>query len=185
MPTAPQRMRALIGPADVAVASDGRVFVADSYNHCIRVISPNGIVSTFSGSPTRPTQVTGARDVASFLIPTALAVRQSGESFCHRCRRPPRNRRSRHRHGCPASGRFHSISRVRVNAKRRRHNILRSNRLMACSYGAPMVEKNATLPLTTPRNVWERYRLGGGIVAVPRKSSARIATSVCPGAQPP
>ena len=36
-------------PADVAVAPDGTLFVADSGNHCIRKISSNGNVTTLAG----------------------------------------------------------------------------------------------------------------------------------------
>jgi hypothetical protein len=36
-------------PAAVAVGADARVYVADSYNHCIRVISTDRVVWTFWG----------------------------------------------------------------------------------------------------------------------------------------
>jgi NHL repeat len=68
-------------PSDVAVANDGRIFVADSYNHCIRVISSSGIVSTFAGSPARTTQTVGAHDVASFVMPTAVRLDRNGNLF--------------------------------------------------------------------------------------------------------
>lgn len=36
-------------PADIAVGPDGTLYVADSGNHCIRVISANGTVTTLAG----------------------------------------------------------------------------------------------------------------------------------------
>jgi sugar lactone lactonase YvrE len=37
-------------PSGIAVGSDGVIFVADTRNHCIRKISPEGLVTTFAGS---------------------------------------------------------------------------------------------------------------------------------------
>ncbi len=61
-------------PSAVAVANDGRVYVADSYNHCIRVIAPDGRVSTVAGSPARTGLATGGRDAASLYMPMGLAL---------------------------------------------------------------------------------------------------------------
>lgn len=38
-------------PLDVAALPDGTVFVADTLNHCVRKITPAGVVSTLAGSP--------------------------------------------------------------------------------------------------------------------------------------
>jgi hypothetical protein len=35
--------------ADVAVGADGRVYIADTDNSCIRVVTPDGIITTFAG----------------------------------------------------------------------------------------------------------------------------------------
>ena len=59
--------------ADVAVDSSGNMFVADTYNHSIRKITPTGVVSTFAGSGSAGfTNETGA--AASFSSPTGVAV---------------------------------------------------------------------------------------------------------------
>lgn len=36
-------------PTDLAIGLDGEMYVADTYNHCVRVIDPDGTVSTFAG----------------------------------------------------------------------------------------------------------------------------------------
>ena len=36
-------------PSDVAVTKDGTIYVADTDNSCIRVITPDGIINTFAG----------------------------------------------------------------------------------------------------------------------------------------
>jgi hypothetical protein len=35
--------------SDVAVGADGRVYIADTDNSCVRVVTPDGIISTFAG----------------------------------------------------------------------------------------------------------------------------------------
>jgi NHL repeat len=60
-------------PSAVAVGPDGRIYVADAYNHCIRVVTPDGFVSTLAGSPERPGLRTGPRSVAEFVLPAGLA----------------------------------------------------------------------------------------------------------------
>ncbi|HRF45541.1 MAG TPA: PKD domain-containing protein, partial [Candidatus Competibacteraceae bacterium] len=48
----------LLLPNDVAIASDGSVLIADTGNHRIRRIGPDGIISTFAG--TGPTSTSGS-----------------------------------------------------------------------------------------------------------------------------
>ena len=36
-------------PADVAVAPDGTIYIADANNHCVRAVDTDGIISTFAG----------------------------------------------------------------------------------------------------------------------------------------
>jgi hypothetical protein len=50
----PAREATLNGPRDVASGIDGEVYIADTDNHCIRVVNPDGVVETFAGSCTIP-----------------------------------------------------------------------------------------------------------------------------------
>jgi hypothetical protein len=67
-------------PSGVAVASDGSVYVADTLNHCIRVIK-NGIVATYSGSPTNTAGDDGPIATASFVRPRAIALDAKGDLY--------------------------------------------------------------------------------------------------------
>ncbi|MFD0321374.1 gluconolaconase [Lysobacter gummosus] len=65
------------GPIGVAVDQRGRVFVADTYNDRIRVIQPDGTVSTLAGGD-KPGFLDGAAAIARFDTPTALALDAQG-----------------------------------------------------------------------------------------------------------
>ncbi len=73
-------------PQGVAVAADGRVFVADTLNHRIRVISADGAtVSTYAGSGNTGTFgggfADGSTSTARFEDPTDLVVASDGRLF--------------------------------------------------------------------------------------------------------
>ncbi|NHN31234.1 stalk domain-containing protein [Paenibacillus agricola] len=80
-------------PSDVAVKSDGTVYVADTLNHLIRSISPTGQVTTLNALSGRlievtPGQVVQAGDyldssilVSKFNEPTGLALDSKGNLF--------------------------------------------------------------------------------------------------------
>jgi sugar lactone lactonase YvrE len=55
-------------PSDIAVATDGTVFISDSYNNVIRKVAPDGVISTYAGS------ASGAAGAAADDIPVAEAV---------------------------------------------------------------------------------------------------------------
>lgn len=66
-------------PSDVAVDSFGNVYVADTGNHRIRVISPQGEVSTLAGGTQGASD--GLGNSAQFYSPSGLALDTSGNIF--------------------------------------------------------------------------------------------------------
>ncbi len=64
-------------PSGVAIDALGNIIVADTANHRIRNISPQGIVSTIAGSTSG--FVDGASDTARFASPTGVAIDVSGD----------------------------------------------------------------------------------------------------------
>lgn len=68
-------------PAAVAVGADARIYVADTYNHCVRVVSRDGTVSTFAGSPARVGTRTGPASIAEFIMPTGLTFDRAGNLY--------------------------------------------------------------------------------------------------------
>ena len=77
-------------PTGVAVDGNGNVYVADSENHRIRKITPNGTVTTLAGSGTAGS-TNGNLTTASFSSPTAVAVDGEGNVYvgegAHRIRK--------------------------------------------------------------------------------------------------
>jgi len=72
------------GPRSVDVDGAGNVYVADTGNHCIRVISPGGatsfIVTTLAGTP-EPGYADGQGAVARFNFPSGIAVDAQGNLY--------------------------------------------------------------------------------------------------------
>lgn len=65
-------------PVGLARASDGSVLVADSDNHVIRRVAPDGSVTTVAGSAGVRGGIDGAADTATFNYPQAVAVAADG-----------------------------------------------------------------------------------------------------------
>jgi sugar lactone lactonase YvrE len=68
-------------PLALAVDAAGNVYVADQLAFVIRVISPNGTVSTLAGTPERRGSMDGVGAAARFSDPTALAVDAAGNVY--------------------------------------------------------------------------------------------------------
>lgn len=79
------------GPTGIAVDSDGTLYVADTNNHCIRKITPQGGVSTFAGSGYRGL-ADGPLTSAKFNAPSGLVLDGRGhllvaDTFNHKIRK--------------------------------------------------------------------------------------------------
>ena len=68
-------------PGQLAVDQTGNLFVADTGNHCIRRINPNGEVTTIAGIPGFPGGVDGPGDESLFDSPLGIAVNSNGDTI--------------------------------------------------------------------------------------------------------
>ena len=70
-------------PHGVVVDGDGNVYVADSYNHSIRKITPAGVVTTWAGTagPFWYGTTDGTGPLARFHYPTGVAVDGDGNVY--------------------------------------------------------------------------------------------------------
>ena len=67
-------------PHAVAIDGSGNVFIADSWNHAVRKVDPNGIITTVAGTPSRGGG-TGTETEVSISRPRALAIGPSGDVY--------------------------------------------------------------------------------------------------------
>ncbi len=66
-------------PTRVAIARNGDMYVADTFNHRIRKITPAGVVSTFAGSTLGHADGTGT--AATFYWPAGITIDSNGNIF--------------------------------------------------------------------------------------------------------
>lgn len=68
-------------PTGLAVDTSGNVYVADTNNHTIRKITPEGVVTTLAGFPRQFGSVDGSGSNARFSYPGDVAVSSSGNVY--------------------------------------------------------------------------------------------------------
>jgi streptogramin lyase len=68
-------------PRGLAADGDGNVFIADTNNHTIRRLSPNGYVATMAGKPFEPGATDGVGKKARFNQPRAIAIGADGTLY--------------------------------------------------------------------------------------------------------
>jgi hypothetical protein len=69
-------------PSGIVVDAAGYVYVSDTYNHCIRKISPYGTVTTFVGSTSGVSGTTNASGIsARFYYPVGLVMDSAGNFY--------------------------------------------------------------------------------------------------------
>ena len=64
-------------PTGLALGKNGVIYIADTYNHCIRALLPHGVVETVAGS-TSFGRINGLESMALFDNPTGIAVLPNG-----------------------------------------------------------------------------------------------------------
>ncbi|MEI7733285.1 MAG: immunoglobulin domain-containing protein [Verrucomicrobiota bacterium] len=77
----PAGLARFYNPSGVAVDSATNVYVADTANHTIRLITPAGVVSTVAGSAANPGSADGTNAVARFYNPSGVAVDAVGNLY--------------------------------------------------------------------------------------------------------
>lgn len=68
-------------PSGVAIDTDGTVYVADTLNHCIRMISPQGLVTTLAGVPQKEGFLDGPLETALFCEPNDIQLGPEGSLY--------------------------------------------------------------------------------------------------------
>lgn len=65
-------------PVGIAVAPDGTIYVSEFFNQDVRKISPQGLVSTLAGNPTKRGDTDGRGSAALFRKPQQLCLDEQG-----------------------------------------------------------------------------------------------------------
>ena len=68
-------------PGGIAVAGDGTLYIADTGNHTVRKLSPDGTVITLAGEAGISGHADGAGSAAHFFAPAAIALAPNGGLF--------------------------------------------------------------------------------------------------------
>src|ERR1051326_5440749 len=70
-----------LGPSGIARDSAGNIYVADTFNHTIRKVTANGVVTTLAGLAGTPGSVDGTGNAARCSYPQRVAVDDAGNVY--------------------------------------------------------------------------------------------------------
>ena len=68
-------------PLGITVGADGNLYVADTNNSMIRMVTPEGVVSTFAGNPGTSGSSDGTSSSATFWSPAGITVDANGNLY--------------------------------------------------------------------------------------------------------
>ncbi|MDR2954955.1 MAG: IPT/TIG domain-containing protein [Prevotella sp.] len=68
-------------PSQIFCDADGNMYIADSGNHCIRRITPEGMVETTLGMPGTRGWKDGSKEEALFNVPTGIGISSDGSVY--------------------------------------------------------------------------------------------------------
>lgn len=68
-------------PRQIALGGDGSLYIADTENHCIRQITPDGMVTTVVGTAGESGYVDGGPSIAQFNGPKGIAIDKDGALY--------------------------------------------------------------------------------------------------------
>jgi len=68
-------------PEGIAIDKQGNLYVADNSNHCIRKITPAGVVTLFAGTAEQSGFADGPAETAKFYYPQSVAVDSDGNVY--------------------------------------------------------------------------------------------------------
>ncbi len=71
----------LYGPNGVAVDSSGNLYVADTFNHAIQKVGPDGVVTTFAGVSGLPGHVDDTGSAARLYFPIDVTIDNAGNLY--------------------------------------------------------------------------------------------------------
>ena len=77
----PALSASLNNPQSIALAPDGTFYIADTYNHVVRKVAPDGTVSVFAGTEAGLAGDGGAAAKAQLNLPQAVAVAPDGSVY--------------------------------------------------------------------------------------------------------